>query len=128
MPKTDVYDRSVTAGDHAAGLDQCADALNYATRWIRYPGEIDRVAANLSATVAKFPQAFGSMRDWLLAELAAGRIVDGAGPDTTSEAVHAAESALEQATVAAWELHQLLEELHGHVACLSLAQVAPASA
>jgi len=121
MAITDVYDRSFTAGDHAAGLDERADALNHAARWIRNPGEIDRAAANLSSTVAKFPQAFGSMRDWLLAELAAGRIVDGAGPDTTSQAVHAAESALEQASSAAWELHKLLEELHGHVCRLSIA-------
>jgi hypothetical protein len=119
MTNTDVYDRSFTAGDHAAGLDECAHALSYATRWIRYPGEIDRVAANLSATMAKFPQAFDSMRGWLLAELAAGRIVDETGPDTTSESVHAAEAALEQATAAAWELHKLLEELHGHVRRLS---------
>jgi hypothetical protein len=127
MAITGVYDRSFTAGDHAAGLDECADALSYAARSIRNPGEIDRVAANLSSTLAKFPRAFGSMRDWLLAELAAGRIVDGAGPDTTSAAVRSAESALEQASNVAWELHKLLEELHGHVCRLSIAHTAAAA-
>jgi hypothetical protein len=127
MAFTDVYDRSFTAGDHAAGLDECAHALSYAARSIRNPGEIDRVAANLSSTLAKFPQAFGTMRDWLLAELASGRIVDGAGPQATSDAVHAAESALEQASATAWELHELLEQLHGHVCRLSLAHTEAAA-
>jgi len=122
MTHTDVYDRSFTVGDQAAGLDECAHALSYATRWIRNPGEIDRVAANLSATMAKFPQAFESMRVWLLEELAAGRIADGSGPDSTSESVHAADKALEQAAAAAWQLHNLLEQLHGHLCGLSTAQ------
>jgi hypothetical protein len=120
MTHADVYDRSFTAGDHAAGLDECADALNYATRWIRNPGEVDRVAANLSSTVAKFPLAFGSIKDWLQAESAAGRLVDVSDPETTLDAVSAAGSALDEAILAAWELHSRLEQLHALVAGLAV--------
>jgi hypothetical protein len=115
----ETYDRSMTAGEHAAGLDEGAHALSYAAKHVRNPGEVDRVAANLASAVGKFPRSFEALKEWLVAESQAGRIVDDGGPEAIADTVAAAEEALGAAGVAALKLQAALDDLHAHLAKLS---------
>lgn len=64
----------------AAGIDEAARLLNYATmpgnNGLRYPSDVASVLGDLSAAASKLPQAMQQMRQWLADEVAAGHARD----------------------------------------------------
>jgi len=113
-PHSPDYTREV-----AAAVAEAVRVLNHATTFghigdaLAFPADADAVLGSLSTAAQRLPQLLDQLRDWLVGELAAGRLRVGHGPHAgdPAAATEAAARKLRDASAIAFRLHLALNDV-----------------